>query len=255
MIRGLLASLFLLWAVSVEAAPAVIGTPVSGNSGNAATLTPLTISATCPSGSTNVIAVACFGSHKQTAVGVTLTSVTWAGVPMAAVGAAAIGSADSGSYAQLYTLNSPTCDGSQHDYVVTPNTTQIFMVGAILFLKDVNLTAPYDTQASATGVSTTPATVDVTSTTGDLVVDCVAARNSNTDLVVGAGQTNTAGVTQTTFGTASSNEEGGQSYEAGATTTTMSWTAGAASISWAIVGVSFNPVPTIRHHGAPRYYQ
>jgi hypothetical protein len=239
--------LLLLLTAPVFAAPAVIGTPVMGNSG-ASSGTSLTISATCPSGNSNVVAVGCVATHKSSATAVTVDSVTWNGSGMTQVGAAIVDSASNGSFAQLFRHTSPTCDGNAHNYVITLSGSTFFITGGILFLKDTDTTSPHDTQATATN-TTGPATVDVSSASGDLVVDCVAMRNSTANMVAGGGQ---VGITsETTNATASSNEEGGQSYEAGAATVTMSWTHNGTP-SWAIVGVSFNPAPgTARRRAVP----
>jgi hypothetical protein len=217
--------------------PAVIGTPVVGNSG-ASLQTKLTLSATCPSGNSNVVAVACVATHKQGTTAVNLGAVTWKGAAMTAVAAGVVESSSNGSYARLYVLPNPTCDGTAGNFVINTQSGTNFLVGGILFLKDTNQTTPFDTPvATATGTSGTPS-VNVGSATSDLVVDCVSARNSNTNLAAGPGQTGK--VSQTTNATPSSNPEVGHSTEAGAASVTMSWT-GTSSVSWASMGASFNP--------------
>lgn len=98
----------------------------------------------------------------------------------------------------------------------------------------VDQTTPTDSAVTAVG-SATPATVDVGSESGDLVVDGVCGFNV-TSLTVGAGQTerwnNTAAAGPNT-------SYHGGSDEAGDTTVTMSWALGADS-TWVITGVNLN---------------
>jgi hypothetical protein len=218
-----------------------------GNSGGSPG-TSLTVAATCPSGNSNVVAVGCLATHKEGTTVPTVDSVTWNGSGMTAVGAVVEHAISSGSVVQLFRHTSPTCDGNAHNYVVTVSGGSFRIVGGILFLKDTDTTSPHDTQASATN-TTGAASVDVSSAAGDLVVDCVGARNSTANIVVGADQVGVK--SETTDVTASANEEGGQSYEAGSATVTMSWTHNGTP-SWAIVGVSFNPAPgTARRRAVP----
>ena len=237
--RSLLLLLLLVWSSQAFAAPAVIGTPVFDDSG-ASAASSLTISATCPSGNSNVIAIGCVSTRKAGATAVDMGAVTWNGSAMTAVGAAEADTASNGTWTRMYVHTSPTCDNSAHNYVINTNTGTNFLVGGIVFLKDANTASPHDTQATAQDTTGAP-TVNVSSATGDLVVDCVTARNSAVDLAVGAGQTIMAAVAETTNATGSTNVEGASSREAGAATVTMSWTVGATPPSWTIVGVSINP--------------
>lgn len=94
----------------------------------------------------------------------------------------------------------------------------------------VDQTTPLGTSASASGTSTTPS-VDVSSAAGEVVVDSVGAgATTSTTLTVGAGQTQISTTQPLNAGV------GASSYEDGAATTTMSWTA-SSSAAWATVGV------------------
>jgi len=111
-------------------------------------------------------------------------------------------------------------------------------IGAMA-LADVDQTTPFGTPATANGNGTGAGTVNVTSATGKLVIDFMyrlAGLQS-----VGAGQTQAIQVNGI-GGEAS----GCMSSEAGATTTTMSWTdLGFGSVSnweWVMAGVSVNEV-------------
>ena len=253
--RRLLLIALLLLPVRVSAAPAVIAGPTMGNSGANASSS-FSFSATCPSGNSNVLAVVCVATHKQSTNPVVLSVVEWNDVSLLAntVGAAAVETASAGSFAQLFYLKNPTCDNSAHNVDITITSTAGYLTAGIVFLKDVDITSatPHDTQASTTGTASVPS-LAVTSATGDLVVDCAAAKNRS-DLAVGAGQT--GATSATTSGTGSNNETGGLSYEAGAASVTMNWTsAGGTSASWAQVGASFNPAVTAtRRPPQPRFY-
>lgn len=249
---GILLLVMMLWSTHVLAAPAVIGTPVFDDSGASAAGS-LTISATCPSGNTNVIAVACVSTRKAGTTAVDMGTVSWNGSAMTPVGAAELDTADNGTWTRMYVHTSPTCDNAAHNYVIDTATGTNFLVGGIVFLEDANTASPHDVQATAQGTTGAP-TVNVSSAVGDLVIDCVTARNSNVDIAVGAGQTIAAAVAQTTNATAANNVEGASSREAGAASVTMSWTVGATPPSWTIVGASFNPVATATKRSGPRYY-
>lgn len=97
----------------------------------------------------------------------------------------------------------------------------------------VNQSTPLGTQAKAAGSGTTPS-VNVSSASGELVIDAVETFGGT--LSVGAGQTQRI-----------NRNDGagfllGTSTEAGAGTVTMSWTKSASS-SWAIIGVPIKPAP------------
>lgn len=240
--------LWLLSSLTAWAAPAVIGTPVMGQSGASGT-TSFTFSATCPSGNNNVLAVLCVGTKNSGATVVSFTGATWNSEAMTGTGAPAVMGGSNQPTADLYTLANPTCDGSSHTVAVTVDNAS-FSIAGIIFLKDVNLAAPYDTPVPATGATDNPSIV-VPSATTDLVIDCIIARNSNTNLTVGGGHTGL--ITQTTNATASTNVEGGQTYAAGASpNVTMSYGNGATPNGWALIGASFNPAVDTRRRHAPR---
>ena len=102
---------------------------------------------------------------------------------------------------------------------------------------DVHQTTPVDTAATATGTQSDP-TVNVSSASGDLVVDAVSITDSAIN--VGAGQTSRAEFDGLSGGLWS----GGISEEAGAATVTMSWTRAGFTNNvdeWIIGGISVNP--------------
>ena len=87
------------------------------------------------------------------------------------------------------------------------------------------------------GVNSNAISVNVPSETGALVLDVIFGSNSTTAHTAGAGQTERWDM-NTTGGT--NNLRGAGSSEAGAATTTMSWTSGSAT-HHALLAVSYNP--------------
>ena len=94
-------------------------------------------------------------------------------------------------------------------------------------------TAPRSAPAS----NSNAISVNVPSQTGALVLDVIFGPNSTTAHTAGAGQTEHWDL-NTTGGT--NNLRGAGSSEAGAATTTMSWTSGSAT-HHALLAVSYNP--------------
>lgn len=98
-------------------------------------------------------------------------------------------------------------------------------------IKNVDQVTSTGTRATATGASTAPS-VNVSSTAGELVVDLLCSPDRTA--TVGAGQTDRVNVNDV------GNHRHAASHEAGATTTTMSWTLGSAA-DWGIQGIAFKP--------------
>lgn len=97
--------------------------------------------------------------------------------------------------------------------------------------------APINTATG--GANANSVSVNVTSATGDVVIDAVARRGA-VALTVGASQTeNFANL----YGSGGSQIAHGGSYEAGAGTVTMSWSAGSAN-EWSIVACNLPAVST-----------
>lgn len=146
---------------------------------------------------------------------------------------ASIGSAQEqdDAHAELFYLVNPTATTA--DVVVTLSGTlggsNGIVVGAIGF-DGVDTGDPLGTVATATTV-TTVLTVDVSSASGQLVIDCVS--NKSLTFSADGGQTER-------WNLQDGSDSGGCSTEAGAATVTMSWTQ-AGSIQGAIVGVGIKP--------------
>lgn len=107
--------------------------------------------------------------------------------------------------------------------------------------ENVHQTSTFGTVAKAnTGAdAASPATVNVSSAAGEVVIDVVGKRDTNETLTIGAGQTLGA-QGETGSATSSQNVQGGHSHEAGAASVTMSWTY-TNNRSWAIMGVALKP--------------
>lgn len=123
------------------------------------------------------------------------------------------------------------------------NGTTRMVAGAITYT-GVDQTTPRGTFAAATGTGT-PATVDVSSATNEVVDDVFGVIDSGSstppDAAVGAGQTSRWA--QASTNPSQTNVRGGSSTEAGAATVTMSWTLSsiAGTAVWAIGGVPLKP--------------
>jgi hypothetical protein len=152
--------------------------------------------------------------------GATVTGVTYGGQPLTLIG----GVSATSSRVELWRIVAPLT--GTNNVVVTGTGAKEKIAGATSWT-GVHQTTPLGTAAFATGTSITP-TVNVTSATGDVVVDTVMAVDT-ASLTVGAGQTQRWNV-------ALGDYMGGGSSEPGAATTTMSWTL-SGSFTWSIGAV------------------
>lgn len=140
---------------------------------------------------------------------------TWGGVTMTLIGSKVFG----GKTIYAYGLIAPPTASSS---IVLDLTGPLEGPYAVTSYNGVHQTTPTTGFASNNGTSTTP-TVDVTSATGQLVLDAMDATNIISS--VGGGQTSEY------LDTTGGSDRFGASREAGAGTVTMSWTIGSAS--WA----------------------
>lgn len=108
----------------------------------------------------------------------------------------------------------------------------------------VDQTTPVGTAAKASG-SSSPATVNVTSASGELVTDAVISEIGST-LTVGADQTQTYNAADVS----AASYNAGASYENGGATVTMSWTQSTGDY-WGIVGVPLKPVAAVSRRPIP----
>ena len=151
-----------------------------------------------------------------------ISSVTYGGVAMTAIAV----SVTNGSSAkvQMYRLYGGTLPTGTNNVVVTWSGTVTGVIGATTFY-GVDQTTPLGALVGTTGNTATP-THTVTSATGDLVVDTMAAGGGTP--VVDPSQTQWWNLTQTVRGAGST--------KPGAASVTMSWTLGSTQ-SWAIQAV------------------
>ena len=179
----------------------------------------------------------CAGSDRVLLVGIsyydsgdTVSAVTYNSVALTVVSSSTV---SNGQYTStMYRLIAPAT-GSNTVSVTFTGSVFDFGAGAVSFT-GADQTTPLGTAVTATGTDTTP-TVTVTSASGEIVVDALTIVHSGTLTVDGSQSQrwNSAG--------ASGHIKYAGSTEAGAATTTMSWS-NSTSQAWAISGVSVKPV-------------
>ncbi len=166
-------------------------------------------------------------------LGAGVSSVTYGGVALTQVGRTA------GNHAvEIWRLASPTV-GTANVAVSFGGSTAV--AGGAVVYNGVDLAAPTSGYAGATGTGTS-ATVNVSSATGDLVLDVTNWTGTAGGYAVGADQT-------VAWSANSSLNGGRSSTEAGAATVTMSSTV-STGVNWEMAGVSINaanepPVNTV----------
>ena len=157
-----------------------------------------------------------------------VSGVTYNGVALSLVGSKTAYSL----VTTIYKLVAP--DTGTHDVVVSFSTApdKGGVVGVVTFT-GVSQTTPLGTFASASGSSTAPS-VNVSSATGELVLDTLVDEDATVTMTAGAGQTERWNAQFTYMG-------GAGSTKAGDTTVTMSWTL-SGSANWAIGAVPIKPI-------------
>ena len=194
-------------AIAFDAASSASGNSVSS----------LTWSHTCTGADLIlIVGVSWFGSAR------TVSGVTYAGTALTSVGSANSG----GQKMEIFRLVAPATGAN--NVVVTMSSAGETVAGAHSYT-GVDSTTPLGTFASAIGGPT----VDVTSATDEVVVDCASMDNL---LTVGAGQTQRWNISL-----GGGLTSGAGSSEPGAATVTMSWS-GTPTFAWSIGGVSMKPV-------------
>jgi hypothetical protein len=217
MMGGLIALALLFWGACVSAQPA-FDTACSAQGLGVTGVSVLGCTAT----GTNRLAV--LGNVLVGGVA-SITSMTYGGEAAVAVDTQANGDFT----ANMRRVIAPAT-GAQTAAVNYDNTVDA-VLGVATFT-GVHQTTPLGTPAKATG-NASPATVDVSSATGELVVDLASAFDSAT-WTIGAGQT------QRWNQTLVSNYPTSMSTEAGAASVTMSWTKSGGD-PWVTIGVSIKP--------------
>jgi hypothetical protein len=165
------------------------------------------------------------------------TAVTWNGVSMTKIA----DSAESGFSRRVTVWALLAAATGVHNFVITEPTGGFkAWVLQMVSVQNVNASTPTGTVVTATGTST-PATVNVTSASGELVIDFVSTGPGSdvTGMTVGAGQTQQVNLAS---GTAVTDIRGGASVEAGTATVTMSWSIATGGIgNWAIAAIPIKP--------------
>jgi hypothetical protein len=154
-----------------------------------------------------------------------------------ALGMTLIGQAGSIPYATAYKYVAPATGSHTLAFDHSSQGSANFLLVGVP-TDGVDQTTPNDAAVTATGTASSAATLNVSSATGDLVLDgvCFDTLGSPNDCLVGAGQT--VIVKQDTVG--STNVACGTSQENGAGTVTMSWTGDSGTPNWAQIGFNVN---------------
>lgn len=155
----------------------------------------------------------------------TISTVTYAGVTVPAVTGAS-GANGTTAHVAIFCLANPTTGSSQNAVVTMSGATTSFAVGVASFL-GVNQTTPCANGTFASGTGTS-ASLTITSATGDVVMDTLAAGGSS--VAVSGGQT-------LDWHDALAIVDGGGSHVAGASSVTPSWSQSSAVWAYAAVNV------------------
>ena len=177
------------------------------------------------------------GANRLLLVGVSfagtsryITSMTYGGVAMTLVGSAGVN-----RRVELWRLLNPTVGTGTILANWSGSSDVVFWSGSFT---NVDQTTPFGTFQSASGNSTTPS-VTVSSATGQLVVDVMAAAGDAGTINPGSAQ---ALICSGNTGTSSGDARGGGSSEPGASSVTMTWSLSNSKV-WDIGAVAIRPAP------------
>lgn len=205
-----------------------VATDVGANHGGAVTFTGPTVAAN--SNRVLIVDVVTAGAAWPT----TVSGITYDGGAMTLV--TSVESPNGYSRTERWRLIAPATGAKS--IVVTFTGPGISYAIAARSYYDVNQTTPLGTSATASANSGTNATVDVTSATGELVIDAVGVTEPATTATVGSGQTQRSNVVSSGGFT---DQRCATAEEDGATSVTMNWTLGASAM-WSIIGSPLKPV-------------
>lgn len=183
----------------------------------------------------NSILVICFTHGNNPAR--TVTSVIWdnGGTNAACTKLGSVTDSSGFCLAEIWYLKNPVSGTKQISVNLSGTAT---VTGGAASFSGVDQTTPWNASSpqSNTGTEPTQPTVNITSASGEVVIDCLVDNENNTDtLAPGAGQT---AIYNTTVG---GNLAGGSSRENGAGSVTMSWSGVTGGATWGIVGGSLKP--------------
>jgi uncharacterized repeat protein (TIGR01451 family) len=177
------------------------------------------------------------GNNRMLIVGISLrqkasivSSVTYGGVALTNLVSSRIKNA-----VEIWGLVGPPT-GTANIVVNWSGTSD--MVGWSGAFTNVDQSSPVENTGSAANGSMAPS-VTLNASSGDMVVDTVSTMGDALWLTPGAGQT---GICNDGIGINATDGRGASSYEAGAASTTMSWTLGA-SRNWDIAAVALKAAP------------
>lgn len=226
--RGLLALVFLCWAIAAHAAVAFDANSTADCTGNAVLgTTGLTCSnLTVGSGSNRVLVVQLAFNNQS----ITTVAVNWdqLGTPQAMTLIKTVNTTGAAGRAELWGLVAPTSGAKQAK--VTWNATNSDVTMNAVSWTGANQTGgatTFPNSTSAQGTSTTSA-VTITSAVGDATMDSTVLAN-------GAANFSAPTQTQTYLDNTPANISGAGSRAAGAATVTHQWTL-SASVTWANAG-------------------
>lgn len=192
----------------------------ASSSGSAASVKTLTVSHTVGSNNNRILIAGV--STTLSAEESTSDTCTSGGVSLTRLAAKDNGTA---AFCSLwYLVNPPT---GAADVVFTSLFTTDIVMGVSSY-EEIDLLNPFGSVNRANGTSNAPSVV-ITSASGELVIDVMAAVNPSSN-TVGAGQT------QRWNTNVASSIRGAGSSEPGAASVTMSWSLGS-SVAWSILGV------------------
>jgi hypothetical protein len=200
------------------------GVTAGGNFGS------LTFTHTVGSGSNRILIVG-VSLHTRNA---TVSTVTYAGTALTQAGTIATGSNANRTDIWYLLSPTPTTNGS---IVVTPSAGTAISAGSISFT-GVQQAAP--TFTSATNSSGT-ALVTIANATGDVIVDTLSANGDAGTLTAGGSQTSRWNVFSGSSGNGNEVISAG-STQAGAASTTMTWSISGGNKPWSMGAITLVPV-------------
>jgi prepilin-type N-terminal cleavage/methylation domain-containing protein len=225
--EAVLASDVTSFQVGSEGGSGVSVDAVSSGTTAAYTDTTMTVAHTTGSGSDRLMLVAISYNNNDDE---TVTGVTYNGTALTQVG-----ERNNGNDAQVYIYILVAPDTGTHNVVI--NFSSALDEGAIagvMTFTGVDQSTPLGTFASSIGDDSTPATVSISSASGELVFGVVSSEYEA--LTASSGQDERWNMSISGAGT---NGAGGT--DAGAPTVTMSWSLDPSYNHWAIGGVSIKP--------------
>ncbi len=236
-LTAVLASNVTSFPVGTEGATGVSVSAVSSGTTAADTDSSMTVSHTTGSGSYRLMLVGISFNPNSDERLATTDPVTYGGTPLSKVGERA-NSNDAMVY--IYSLVAPAV-GTADVEITFDSALDEGAIAGVMTFTGVDQTTPLGTFASAQGDDSTPATVNISSASGELVFG--VASSEYEALTASSGQDQHWNMS---ISGASTNGAGGT--DAGAPTVAMSWSLDPSYNHWAIGGVSIKPAaeaPTV----------